>query len=208
MKYSKQEKIEYLFDEIGRINDSLVQEAMVYRREPKKLPIKAISVAATLLVACLVLFRVGSGLLPKVSKDDTAVNESGRIASLESLLTEHTDTLDCRLLSAQGELNFFDSNAYLVWQESNGNRLYVSRPLKADELEKLKTMATQGTLVGNTSPALDCRVWILCGDGSVFSPYLRSSAGNIGMGELFDYNAEIIPSSNFTAYVSDILQTP
>ena len=208
MKHSKQEKIEYLFDEIGRINDSLVQEAMVYRREPKKLPIKAVSVAATLLVACLVLFRVGSGLLPKVSKDDIAVNESGRIASLERLLTEHTDTLDCRPLSAQGELNFFDSNAYLVWQESNGNRLYVSRPLKADELEKLKTMATQGTPVGNTSPVLDCRVWILCGDGSVFSPYLRSSAGNIGVGELFDYNAEIIPSSNFTAYVSDILQTP
>ena len=208
MKHSKQEKIEYLFDEIGRINDSLIHEAMVYRRVPKKLPIKAISVAASLLVACLVLFHAGSGILSKFSRDEGTVDEALRAASLEQLLTEQTDLLDCRLLSAEGELAFFDGNAYLVWQETNGNRLYVSRPLASYELEKLKKTAMQGTPVGEESPVSDCRVWILCGDGSVFSPYLRSSAGNIGVGELFDYNAEVIPSSDFTTYVSDILKTP
>ena len=63
----------------------------------------------------------------------------------------------------------------------------------------------KGTPVGESPQALSYRVWIVMGDGSVVTPHLKPSDGNVGSAELFDYNAELIPSQAFNSQISEIL---
>ena len=81
----------------------------------------------------------------------------------------------------------------------------MSRALTKDEVDQIYRSIGKGTKVGDTSPSPDCHVWVLCGNGEVLSPYLLASAGNVGNAELFDYNAELIPSEQLISCIADIL---
>ena len=83
--------------------------------------------------------------------------------------------------------------------------LYVSRTLTEDEVQRLTYYMQNGKRLDDSTVLPQCRVWIVYGDGSVVSPYLQISNGNDGAGEMFDYNAEVIPNADFTFCLSDIL---
>ena len=48
-------------------------------------------------------------------------------------------------------------------------------------------------------------VWICFGDGYVFSPYLETSNGNIGYGDIFEYERELEPSAEFAKLIESII---
>ena len=208
MRHTKEQKIAYLFDEIGGISDVLITEAAYYRPQKRRPPVlKYVGIAASILLCCLILFRVGDMIGSKLFAPKKDEAETVPVTSLDVLLTEYSDDLQYTTVSSTGELDLFGGEAYLVWQEEGSNTFCVSRFLTKAEVQSLKRSIPSGQTVGEdpvSAPA--CRVWIVCGDGTVITPYLKLTDGNVGVGELFDYDPELTPSSSFTSYVSDILE--
>ena len=93
---------------------------------------------------------------------------------------------------------------YILWRHVDGGKLFMSRALDNDEVEAINKRLGIGRAVGADSPMLEFNVWILRGDGSVISPYLIGSGGNIGS-TLFDYEAEIIPQEELIEIIGEIL---
>ena len=107
------------------------------------------------------------------------------------------------IISAE-EVTYFGST-YLILQYEGDETLYRSRDLTAREVERINSLLGKGESVGASSPELLCRVWLVCEDGTVLSPYLKNTDGNKGFAVLFDYEAEILPSSSLISCISDIL---
>ena len=209
MKALNKQKIAYLFRELGEVDDALLQEAITYRPQRSAFP-RVLMVAACLTLSFLLCFGVllislrtkgGANNPEQPSAEDIANNAS----SLDQLLLAQADT-DCyTLLQSVDQADFFGGKGYVVWQYADSTELCVSRALTDAELRRLTSTAGKGRSVGEQSPTLSCRVWLILGNGEVITPYLKESSGNRGYAELFDYDVELMPSDEFISCVSDIL---
>jgi hypothetical protein len=211
MDNNKLKKATSLFDEIGNIGEVYLEEALTYRkRRVNTRP----WIAA---VACiLVVVLVGGGLLrsPLLNNIFGAKGEAEnpapespkpipQIATLDGYLTQNRETLNSTKVLVN-DLSYFGST-YLVWQYEGDETLRRSRDLTVREVDHILGLMGQGDAVGTSSPDLMCRVWLVCEDGTVLSPYLKNTDGNKGFAILFDYEAEILPSSYLISCISDIL---
>ncbi|MBO5930801.1 MAG: hypothetical protein J6Q70_01025 [Clostridia bacterium] len=202
---NKRRKAAFLLDEIGNVSDVYLQEALSYKKE------RFYARPWVAAVACiLAVVLVGGGLLNSPLMDnilgafDKAENpEVEAPATLDSFLSANRGTLTCTAVS-ENELDYFGST-YLVLQYEGDETLYRSRDLTSREVDKMLDLMGQGASVGEASPTLLCRVWLVCEDGTVLSPYLKNTDGNRGHAVLFDYEAEILPSSSLISCISDIL---
>ena len=202
---NKRRKAAFLLDEIGNVSDVYLQEALSYKKE------RFYARPWVAAVACiLAVVLVGGGLLNSPLMDnilgafDKAENpEVEAPATLDSFLSANRGTLTCTAVS-ENELDYFGST-YLVLQYEGDETLYRSRDLTSREVDKMLDLMGQGASVGEASPTLLCRVWLVCEDGTVLSPYLKNTDGNKGLAVLFDYEAEILPSSSLISCISDIL---
>ncbi len=200
----KLKKAEYLLDEIGEIDDKLLAEAMSYR--PARRAPRFVLIAAC--IALSLLFAFSSVIvLQMITPDFDKVQNNAPNAAPSSL------TLDEVMMSAKGghhtmlssesEIPYRDGGAYIVWQYAGEDEYYASSltPAELTALEK----KLGGEEVGQTSPELECMVWIVTDSGEVISPYLKDAYGNVGV-SVFDYCAEIYPTQDFINYVSAIIQ--
>lgn len=202
---NKRRKAAFLLDEVGNVSDVYLQEALSYKKE------RFYARPWVAAVACiLAVVLVGGGLLNSPLMDnifgafDKAENpEIEAPATLDSFLSANRGALNCTAVS-ENELDYFGST-YLVLQYEGDEMLYRSRNLTSREVDRILGMVGQGASVGEASPALLCRVWLVCEDGTVLSPYLKNTDGNKGLAVLFDYEAEILPSSSLISCISDIL---
>lgn len=209
MKGTNAEKITYLFRAIGEIDDRLVQEAACYR--PRQLAFSRVMLVAACLVLSTVL-AVGAFVLTNrrdKGEDIGALgtpptSESPALPALDTLLLDQRDTANYTTVASEEELDLFSGEVRVVWQYADSDTLCVSRVLTEREVGTLTRQLEKGASVGESSPALSCKVWIALGDGTVVSPYLKPSAGNCGI-DLFDYNAELLPSNDFITCISEIL---
>ena len=226
----KKTKAERLFRAIGEIDDNLLQEAMLYRPARKTAFSRVILLAATLsafavlvVAGTVIAMRGQNGTpnTPPVSEDHTpnapsyseqeSANGESEAVALDVLLkgvlmhpgTDAPTGATYTAVQDASDLPFRTGRAHIVW-EYNGT-YYISRALTAREIATLTGELGKGERVGEQSPALSCKVWILLSDGTVVSPYLEPSTGNTANSSLFDYEAELIPSDAFLSYVSGIL---
>ena len=211
MKNKKQRKAELLFDAIGRLDDRLLQDALTWRPRNRLAITRALLMAATLSLSAVIMV---SGILLALRRDNeqkadfTPNNDTEQTLptiSLDATLFARRDNGSYETVSTE-KLSFYDGKARIVWQYADSDQLCVSRELTRQELATLKAELGKGERVGTDSPSLRCSVWILCGNGEVLSPYLEASSGNVGQGELFDYEAELIPSDTLTSCISGILE--
>ena len=211
-------KAEYLFSEMGGIDERMLQEAMTYRNRASIAP-KLILIAACLaLVSALCLgsvvvaSRAIKGILPLIDRVQSELPDASRPSgdatgtpgTLDEMLVLSRDTARYTTVDMES-LDFYDGAARIIWQYGDEDKVCVSRALTAYELSNLRREVQKGESVGESSPALTCRVWISLGDGTVVSPYLKLTDGNVGVAELFDYDAELIPTEAFNSQISDIL---
>ncbi len=205
MNYNKMNKAALLLEELGEIGDVYLQEAMTYRK--RRVNARPwIAAAACILVVVL----VGGTLLRSPALDNIfggfnkAENQQQSApATLDSFLTENRGTIHCTAVS-EDEIDYFGST-YLILQYEGDETFYRSRNLTEREVDRILGLLGKGDEVGTSSPALLCRVWLVCEDGTVLSPYLKNTDGNKGHAVLFDYEAEILPSSSLISCISDIL---
>ena len=206
----KIKKAAFLLDEVGNVSDVYLQEALSYKKERWNAR-PWIAAVACILVAVL----VGGGLLNSPLMDnildglnkseapEQAQPENQLPATLDTFLVANREALNCTALAAD-DVEFFGST-YLILQYAGDETLYRSRNLTSREVERILGMVGDGSSVGSESPDLLCRIWLVCEDGTVLSPYLKNTAGNRGHAVLFDYEAEILPSSSLISCISDIL---
>ena len=205
MNHNKMKKAAFLLDEIGNVSDVYLQEALSYKKERWNTRPWITAVACILAVVL-----VGGGLLNSPlfdnifgAFDKAETPEASTPATLDSFLSDNRGALSCTPISAD-EVNYFGST-YLILQYEGDETLYRSRNLTSREVERINKLLGKGDSVGASSPDLLCRVWLVCEDGTVLSPYLKNTDGNKGHAVLFDYEAEILPSSDLISCISDIL---
>ena len=201
---NKKDKTEFLFSRIGEIDDSLIDEALTYKREHRK------NYNFGMLAACLALVFVIAVAMPILRRfEELGDNKNSDVATD---VPKTYDSLDELLSDSYGgnfkKLDSFESLSYvgsasIVWMYKDSGEVYVKQ-LSADELETIGEHLGEGEEVGERSPEFNCLVWILNGEGKVVSPYLKENAGNEGF-EVFDYEAEIIPDEDLINCISDIL---
>ncbi len=202
---NKMKKAAFLLDEIGNVSDVYLQEALAYKKSRWNARPWIAAVACILAVVIVGGGLLTSPLLKNVFDGSNKAEQpqAATPATLDSFLSANRETLSCTKIAAD-EVNYFGST-YLVLQYEGDETLYRSRNLTSREVERINELLGKGDSVGANSPDLLCRVWLVCEDGTVLSPYLKNTDGNKGHAVLFDYEAEILPSSSLISCISDIL---
>ena len=216
MRNDKMKKTAYLFDEIGRIDDRLLQEAMQFdcRTANTVKWRKILLIAATLSLSLVLMLQMVVGLsrrdwFPNPGQGEAPAPEEPAESenwALDSVLNAGTHGDGVEVLASAEEYGFFDGSARLVWQYQGEEQIYVSRSLTPTEVESLlKAMTGTRTAVSSKEEQPLWRIWLVCDNGEVRTPYLEDSQGNIGYGDFFDYHAEVIPAGEWISCVSEIL---
>ena len=209
---------ERLFDGIGLIDDRFIVEAATpYGRKRsakgfRALLIGAVSIALAMSVAAGA-FVVGMMSGQNKAEDDD-VAEDVNTGVVDG--TTHANTLSAQLSSLRAEtevnavdmadIDLFDSQAKVIWKYAD-EELYRVKPITDGERERLVTILSKdkGERVTQVEAEAVEGVWIATGDGRVISPYLEQTAGNVGYGELFDYQPEYEPTEEFSEYLCDCI---
>jgi hypothetical protein len=197
---NKEKKANDLFLSIGEIDDSLVDEAISYKRVRKK------SFNFGALAACFALLIVLAVAMPLIgqlgnSAGETPDPEQNAAGALDLLF------LECKGKEYERYESFeelcYVGVAKLVWQYTDSGEIYALE-LTEQQLRYIEEKLGNGTQAGADSPKLSCKVWILDGKGNVKTPYLKNDDGNVGC-TVFDFEAEIIPNDAFVKCISDIM---
>jgi hypothetical protein len=102
--------------------------------------------------------------------------------------------------------SLFDGKAKIIWRYEGEDEYQVLPVDSHYENELINGLASSDICEEVDDDAtIGCDVWICFGDGLVYSPYLRLTNGNIGYGELFDYEAEINPTETFAKLIKTII---
>lgn len=215
---------EYLFDEIGGIDDSYIAAAQSAGKARTRMPFRAglVAAAAVLVMTVTVVIPMGLHTKGDMSADeihDAAVdtkpgydgNYYGPSADDDqnSMTEQSAFVLDSVLNVSGGSFDMgeapdlFDGTPRLIWKTADGALCGVN--LSTAELEHLDRESGRGEQIDDAEFEAEIQVWISYGNGLVISPYLEDSPGNVGYGELFDYLPEIIPSSAVTGRIKTII---
>lgn len=211
---------EKLFDEIGLIDDRFITEAVtpyVRKRSFRALRAIAIMAAAVTLTVTLMLGALVVGMVALGSKNDADnvkdeapmeedVNNSMGSAATLSKKLEGMRENTASLKTERNDIKLFDGTPKIIWKYADEEDYRVrsiterdlntlTSRLKADKGERIKE-STESELEG---------LWIATGDGKVISPYLEQTAGNVGYGEIFEYEPEYEPSAGFSEYLCDVI---
>lgn len=208
MKSDKQQKAHNLFESIGEIDDTILQDALTYMPQKRRqlqwrlLPLAACLILCTalLLATFPILYR------PQPTPPSNDGLQSNGAPSLDTLLLELRDRDVGQSVTNEQAVPFFDGYAYLVWQYRDSGELCISQALSGQELASLSAEFGKGERIDSDAASQACRLWLVLGNGEVYSPYLPLSSGNVGQADLFDYEAELQPSDGLIAAVTGILE--
>ena len=195
---------EHLFCSMGLIDSSLVAAAQEPRKVRKKTASKSwLIVLAAVISSLSLLFSVLMGGLI-ITNIQSSPPQKRPADALQGVL-EEAETEVQRL--SEDELPLFDGSLNLIWRAEGDEEfcvLDISSELDAKEVNLL--ISDHGEeLSPSKAEEIKYDVWISFGDGTVISPYLKKSNGNIGYGELFTYTPEVSPASELTEIIDELI---
>ena len=205
----------YLLDEIGGIDDAILTEATHWHatRTQKRNPLRRVLlVAASLSLVFVIglgsmltmLLRGGDKNAPTTPEATPSVNDYDTLSDFDSLYAQAIGG-ESFTLSTADEIPYFDGTVRVTLQSLETGETYVSRPLSESEQTLLaREKQRVGTSVSPSALSQDYRVWILLGDGTVYTPHLADTVGNVGVAELFAYESERIPTDYFAALLTSL----
>lgn len=217
MNADKTRNAELLFEAIGDIDDRLIQEAQVpfVKTAPsKRCNLKAIiALAATLsivigMLGAFAVSRFIGNVIDSALNDKADEGESSQIfeSSLSQTLIDASDMPSVSKCEAD-EIDFFDGNTSIIWKASDENEYCVFTLTSTSDVTRLKTELSKvkEDISPENAENSQCEVWVTFGNGTVVSPYLKNSAGNVGYAELFEYSPEVEPDAAFAEFVNDLI---
>ena len=209
MKHQQKHRAERLLDAIGEIDDCFLDEAVRYRSTrpaPRHTLRNFAAVAAIAAILLIAVMGPISAVLDSLRGigDSINKNEEAPPPANEHLLAGCAQSPSFTLSAAE-EIDFFDGTVRLTVENRQTGELFVSRPLtQAQQLTLSREFTATGRQVAPSDTPSDYRVWVLLGDGSVVTPYLNPTAGNVGTATLFDYEDERIPTEYFTKLIEEL----
>ena len=232
-KYNKDSEL--LLEAIGEIDDRFIFEAESYERKKSSFPLRKLIIAAVALSLVFTFtLSLGIGLMlgsnrDKVDNDfnnapneeqdgaDDGFNNAG--ANDENIkpqpITTLEDTLESVKFSSESFSTtfkrdmLFDGSTKLIWKYSDEESYRVCTISSASDTKSIQRALEHKKDFSEVSePAVDSidGFWVCFGNGLVYTPYLKSSDGNVGYGELFDYEQELEPSKSFATFIREIIK--
>lgn len=215
---NRKEKTEYLLQSIGEIDDALLNEAMSYkparRNRSYKIAIIAACLAVVLAIGTILPLSIGvgsivgiAGILLNIGDSSNEAHPPADNEQNASIPTAFDSVIesarDERYLISLDELESIEGPV-IVWQY-DGEDAFYAKKISQGELDEVEKTLGCGYLVGEKSPQTSCKVWVADEKGIFRTPHLRANRGNEDVG-IFDYEAEIVPSDEFTNCISGILE--
>ncbi len=220
MNESREIRASRLFDAIGDIEDRYIAEAETAYAPKKRWVLLTrllpVALCLTIFVGVYVALMAGNGAktednaLVMADMDRSPLSVNG--AMTESTTTSGTLSTSALLLqilssatAEEGNAESVDTASRLVWKKS-GEDTYHTVALTAEQTEKLiDKMAKNTGGTPATSDALSLRVWIVCADGRVLTPYLLYKETDPPQREFFAYDPQIEPSAEWVEQIEAIL---
>ncbi len=190
------DKAFYLLDEIGGTDDRFIFEAEHYRRRGIGKKLLTISEIAAIVLLCFSAILLNLRFMGILSSKKGENEKPMRLEETLLAYREKTESLYTESVS-------FGKNM-LVWQYEGETGYYVMDLGKsADSLAEL--IGKGASLTEEESLKSDLRIWLCMQNGTVLSPQLLCSEGNIGYQCLFDYRSEIEPNKEFILQLEKLL---
>ena len=213
MKQEKLRSAEAIFDAIGMIDDRIIADAQAPYRAPRaksKTFFKLlIAVSSVLIVLSLVLSTVLAAsfatILPIfIFQDKESPSENS--TTFEQILYDANENPSVEKLKAE-DIDFFDGNAKLIWRTENETEYNVITIYSKTQVNQIKSALneTSNKISPQNADSIEYQVWIAYENGTVVSPYLESSAGNVGYAQLFEYSPEVEPNEDLVKVVEKIV---
>ena len=184
----REEKAEFLLMEMGDIDDELLCESSGYglhvlkkkQNRNRTIRISLIAAAASLLFSVLVLTALGNLKFPAGSSFAPTVTDDAQDSGAP-----------VRVDSDQEARELMFSGSPVIFLESE-NRLFAQK-IDGASFERLTALAAaqETAYTGVSGDAREQKIWFCDGNGSVITPYLRYSFGNVAFGTLFNYEREL-----------------
>lgn len=221
-------RADLLMDAIGSIDDRFIFEAQVAQPKKRYAPLRKILAIAvcTMLVASLMLSLL-LGMLSQKSEEAPEAQDSAQSTNApekeEATAGDNSPVTDSKFADTLIEMKtetqsfaspleremLFEGETLLIWQYE-GEEDYRICTLSNTDARKIKTALAEKNGFVRTEADADLGelggFWICFGDGLVYTPYLESSNGNIGYGQLFDYDPELEPSRYFTELITNAIE--
>ena len=203
---NKEDKTSRLYAALGDVEDYYVAEAAAYMARQQNLAklqkkrrartLRGVLIAAAVLLT--LTFAVGALGRALGSKTNAEPHVS---ESQDERVPGEAESLDGLLRAAAREPyrteapDFFSGTVTVYWKLPGSDVLYA-KPLGTEDLELTHRSFTRAEPIRRGGEER-IRLWICDGAGRVVTPYLLPGEGNVGFGELFDYDPEIIPPTSF-----------
>ena len=207
-------KIEYLIDELGRIEDRFVDEAMTYEKPARKghRVSKSLVLIAAVVMMLVLSLTIIADLGDKKSKPQNDY-DSENVPSYTSndrlytnLLAIDVQSLGAiRVESDVSEL-LYGKTPRLIWTFGDG--VYYSVTLRNSADKEIIDGYLKNDVSIKADPNdefSDFRFWIAYGDGKCTTPYLENNGGRDSYGALSDYLPEIYPSDAFARFIGSLI---
>lgn len=208
---NKEQKILYMFDEIGKIDDKYVNEALLC--EKRKVARYSRFARILAVAACIALISAAClTLISKLTGTPQAPNDSlGDFKEAEDYLMNSLEGINIELLSSfevseDDTSLLYDKSVRLIWTYGNG--VYYSVAVKGaydvQDLENYLANDKMSDFERNNDYG-DFRFWISYGNGITETPYLSDNSGRISVGFLSDYLPEVLPSDEFASFIHRLI---
>ena len=205
-------KANQLFDAMGEIEDRWIAEA-----ETPYAHVRGIRFGRRSLILAVTLGLVAVSTLGIMVANRSRDEAPEAMDPGENIETGASYTLSERMSQLKGqtatlrvsreELNLFSGTPQVIWKYRDESE-YRAKSLSHGQVNQLMAAIelNPGTEVEANDVESDLEgVWLVGSDGTVISPCLKRSDGNVGYGELFDYEPELEPSDVFVNTLCGII---
>lgn len=210
MNNRKFEKALYLFDEIGLIDDELIQSAEHFNKKLKRnnlVIFQRLAVACILMISSISIMFFSFQIYIFNKKKD-----SENIPQLQEVLLDFRQSSvpieqiyqNGYTIKKQENVDFFDRKVKFIWQYPDEQTLYVIT-FENQYLANKLTSEINKPKNYKSGYTQECYVWVSLGNGEIISPFLKNSQGNVAYGELFEYQYEVLPSPALAELIAEIL---
>ncbi len=216
----KLESAELLLEALGKIEDRFIAEAenITPARRRAGLPQRVLIIAATILLSVGILVSsvmaasfIG-GILANKNGEEPSLNDmTERYSSIEEQMLALRKSTEGKKTDAEN-ISFSDGYAKIIWKYADEEE-YRACNIKGEDAQELAQLLSgrKGFEEIDKSEEAEetCElegIWINFGDGYVHSPCLKETKGNVGYGEVFEYEPELEPTQEFIDLVRNAIK--
>ena len=203
----KMKKAEYLFSELSGINERIVAEALEVREKKKGFVKRTLIVLVA--AALLMTLAVGTFIIGNIAGNKKSDNGGDVVVpTFEEVLRDAEDSQRVMSYRSAENIDLFDGATKLVWSDGDGyNVIRLTGDSEKNKLTSAMKKSYSNAKVVTDTDDTHVLVWVSFGDGRVVTPYLKNTAGNVGYGELFEYESEIVPTDDMNEFVNSLVSS-